>query len=83
MSSSVIQWHIAMHRGIIPIDARSGSGEHFCSLCGQIFRQHCSLIKHWRSSCNEIQVSEIHAFKFLDENPICAKLLKFSIFCFY
>uniref|UniRef100_A0A8R1XXF8 C2H2-type domain-containing protein n=2 Tax=Onchocerca TaxID=6281 RepID=A0A8R1XXF8_ONCVO len=55
ISSSVIQWHIAMHRGIIPVDARSGSGEHFCSLCGQIFRQHYSLIKHWRSSCNEIQ----------------------------
>ncbi|OZC08316.1 zinc finger, C2H2 type, partial [Onchocerca flexuosa] len=55
ISNSVIQWHIAMHRGIIPVDARSGSGEHFCSLCGQIFRQHYSLIKHWRSSCNEIQ----------------------------
>ncbi|KAL3990129.1 Zinc finger C2H2 type family protein [Acanthocheilonema viteae] len=55
ISSSVIQWHIAMHRGIIPVDARSGSGEHFCSLCGQIFRQHYSLIKHWRSNCNEIQ----------------------------
>ncbi|CAG9533420.1 unnamed protein product [Cercopithifilaria johnstoni] len=55
ISNSVIQWHIAMHRGIIPVDARSGGGEHFCSLCGQIFRQHYSLIKHWRSSCNEIQ----------------------------
>uniref|UniRef100_A0A915PJD9 C2H2-type domain-containing protein n=1 Tax=Setaria digitata TaxID=48799 RepID=A0A915PJD9_9BILA len=55
ISSSVIQWHLAMHRGIISVDARSGSGEHFCSLCGQIFRQHYSLIKHWRSSCNEIQ----------------------------
>uniref|UniRef100_A0A158Q6P7 C2H2-type domain-containing protein n=1 Tax=Elaeophora elaphi TaxID=1147741 RepID=A0A158Q6P7_9BILA len=55
MSNSLIQWHVAMHRGIIPIDARSGSGEHFCSLCGQMFRQHYSLIKHWRSSCNEIQ----------------------------
>ncbi|VDK69421.1 unnamed protein product [Litomosoides sigmodontis] len=55
ISNSVIQWHVAMHRGIIPVDARSGSGEHFCSLCGQIFRQHYSLIKHWRSSCNEIQ----------------------------
>uniref|UniRef100_A0A1I8ESA0 C2H2-type domain-containing protein n=1 Tax=Wuchereria bancrofti TaxID=6293 RepID=A0A1I8ESA0_WUCBA len=55
ISNSVIQWHVAMHRGIIPVDARSGSGEHFCSLCGQIFRQHYSLIKHWRSSCTEIQ----------------------------
>ncbi|KAK6114138.1 Zinc finger C2H2 type family protein [Brugia pahangi] len=55
ISNSVIQWHVAMHRGIIPVDARSGSGEHFCSLCGQMFRQHYSLIKHWRSSCTEIQ----------------------------
>ncbi|KAM3728053.1 Zinc finger protein [Dirofilaria immitis] len=55
ISGSVIQWHVAMHRGIIPVDARSGNGEHFCSLCGQIFRQHYSLIKHWRSNCNEIQ----------------------------
>lgn len=58
ISSSVIQWHMAMHRGIIPVDARSGNGDHFCSLCGQMFRQHYSLIKHWRGSCNEIQVGK-------------------------
>ncbi|VDN01693.1 unnamed protein product [Thelazia callipaeda] len=53
--SFVMQWHVAVHRGIIAVDTRSGSGEHFCSLCGLLFRQHYSLIKHWRSGCNEIQ----------------------------
>ncbi len=49
--------HIAIHKGLASVDERSVSGGFFCDLCGLMFRQHFNLIKHWRTSCPEIQAN--------------------------
>lgn len=48
--------HMAIHRGEVEVDTRGVCGGFYCDLCGLMFRQHFNLIKHWRSSCPEIQV---------------------------
>ncbi len=53
--ASHLQKHMAIHRGEVAVDTRGVSGGFYCDLCGLMFRQHFNLIKHWRSSCPEIQ----------------------------
>uniref|UniRef100_A0A914CWU5 C2H2-type domain-containing protein n=1 Tax=Acrobeloides nanus TaxID=290746 RepID=A0A914CWU5_9BILA len=49
--------HMAVHRGEYGVDERSIGGGYFCDLCGLMFRLHSNLIKHWRTSCPEIQAN--------------------------
>jgi len=48
---------MAVHRGEYGVDERSIGGGYFCDLCGLMFRLHSNLIKHWRTSCPEIQAN--------------------------
>uniref|UniRef100_A0A1I7XGF1 C2H2-type domain-containing protein n=1 Tax=Heterorhabditis bacteriophora TaxID=37862 RepID=A0A1I7XGF1_HETBA len=57
VSSSHMAHHIALHKGDSAVDIRSAAGGYFCDLCGLMFRQHFNLIKHWRTSCPEIQAN--------------------------
>ncbi|VDD85979.1 unnamed protein product [Enterobius vermicularis] len=55
--SAHLHKHLSLHRGESVVDNRNVSGGFFCDLCGIMFRQHFNLIKHWRTSCPEIQAN--------------------------
>ncbi|CAI4226046.1 unnamed protein product [Auanema sp. JU1783] len=74
--------HLALHQGEGLPDERAVTGGYVCDLCGTGFRQHCNLIKHWKSGCPEIQANTMNNAMLLSDNElrhVVADLLKRAV----